>query len=64
MIAIASIATQETDGDIRYREQQKGCKARLEGWPRRACPWNGGLTEKWWLEGYDNAMLVSQVYPL
>lgn len=63
MIATAGIATQETDDAMRERELEKGRKARKEGWPRRACPWHGGLTEKWWLDGYDN-YLVGRIYLL
>jgi len=54
--ATASIATEETDREIRQREMQKGREARLNDRPITDCPWNGGLTEKWWKEGYEGQL--------
>ena len=48
------IATPETDREIRAREYEKGFAAKLNGQSRDTCPWNGGLCEAWWLEGYDS----------
>lgn len=53
MIAIASIATPETDAALRRRENENGRAAKTQGLPRDTCPWLGGLCEAWWLEGYD-----------
>lgn len=50
----ASIATPESDREIRERENAKGRWAKLEGKGRDTCPWVGGLCEYWWLEGYDS----------
>jgi ribosome modulation factor len=52
--AVALIATAETDQKIREREFDKGRAAKLLGVGRSTCPWNGGLTMTWWLEGYDS----------
>lgn len=52
--AVAAIATAETDAAIAWRERAKGAEAALTGKSRAACPWQGGLCERWWLEGFDN----------
>lgn len=48
-----AIATPESDRKLRERENRKGRMAAIDGLPRSACPWTGGLCEAWWLEGYD-----------
>lgn len=52
--ATAGIATPETERELRERENQKGRAAKFEGLPREACPWTGGVAERYWLEGYDS----------
>lgn len=52
--ATASIATPETDAELRQRVTQEGSNAKIAGLPISACPWRGGLCEMWWREGYDN----------
>jgi len=52
----AAIATSETDAKISERERGRGRQARFEGKSRMDCPWNGGVCEKWWLEGYDGSV--------
>lgn len=52
--AVAAIATAETDAAIARRERAKGAEAALAGKSRAECPWQGGLCERWWLEGFDN----------
>jgi ribosome modulation factor len=57
--AVASIATQETDAVLREREYNKGRAAKLLGLGRIMCPWVGGLTQKWWLEGYESISVAN-----
>jgi hypothetical protein len=47
------IATQQTDQEIKLREQLKGQAARAQGLPITACPWNGGMAEMWWKQGWQ-----------
>lgn len=53
MQVTASIATPETDREIQFREWQRGHHARLEGKSESDCPWQGGLTEGWWKDGFN-----------
>jgi ribosome modulation factor len=53
--ATASIATPETDAALAERERSAGAAAKIQGQPRSACPWTGGLTREWWLQGWDMA---------
>lgn len=52
--AVASIGTAETDSILQNREWQKGRRASVNGAPVNDCPWKGGLTRQWWLDGYYN----------
>lgn len=52
--ATISIATPETDAALAKQERAKGAEARRQERPRSSCPWHGGLTMRWWLEGYDS----------
>lgn len=47
------VATAETDREIQFREWQKGHKAAVEGQEEDSCPWEGGLTRQWWLDGFN-----------
>lgn len=57
-----AIATPETDAEISQRERTKGAQARADGLPITACPWQGGMCEFWWKEGYQDqhCMLVAE----
>lgn len=48
----SAIATQQTDLEIRLREWNKGHEAFKSGLLETSCPWNSGLTYKWWMDGY------------
>lgn len=61
MIAVASIATPDTDEQLREREHQKGYIARIQGYPRRANPWKGGMCSMWWEEGYDSFLPTTRI---
>ena len=54
--AVAAPATSESDATIARRERANGAEAKRQGFPRESCPWRGGLTKQWWLEGYDNPL--------
>lgn len=51
-MAVASVATPETDAALRVRFMAEGLSAKLQGLPRDPGPLNG-LVGAWWLEGYD-----------
>jgi hypothetical protein len=53
-VALAAIATQDTDDELAARERASGAAAAREGKRRQDCPWKGGPCERWWLEGFDD----------
>ena len=59
---IASIATPETDARLRAQERARGYAAAQAGEPASTCPWIGGLTRLWWLEGH--ALPVGMLSPV
>lgn len=46
-------ATYKTDNEIATRERQKGWAAKQDGRPITDCPWNGGVCEHYWKEGWN-----------
>lgn len=60
-IATASIATAETDAKLREQERAKGHAAAKLGLPASACPWSGGLTRQWWLEGHSHPIGMAPI---
>lgn len=56
MMAVASIATPETDAALAVHERAVGALAKAHGQARESCPWTGGVCRQFWLEGYDGAM--------
>ncbi len=62
MIFSASIATIHSDKKLREKEFKKGLEAKLSGKRANDCPWNGGLTRKWWLEGFNSQILKRKAF--
>lgn len=50
----SSIATAETDAELRQREWQRGRQAAVDGKTKEDCPWSGGPVRDWWLAGFTN----------
>jgi hypothetical protein len=48
-----AIATPQSDAKLRKAEAKKGATAFRKGLPRSTNPWNGGMLEHAWNEGYE-----------
>lgn len=52
-MAVASIATPETEARLAAHERNLGHVAKAHGQARESCPWTGGRCREYWLEGWD-----------